>query len=64
MVENQVGKKDLAINDCDSKQSVYVYGCKDAVLQVNGNVYDYIYFAFLCKLLVNCQYIKNILQVK
>ncbi|XP_047092307.1 cyclase-associated protein 1-like [Lolium rigidum] len=38
VVENQVGKKDLAIDDCDSKQSVYVYGCKDAVLQVNGKV--------------------------
>ncbi|CAM0875079.1 unnamed protein product [Alopecurus aequalis] len=38
VVENQVGKKDLAIDDCDSRQSVYVYGCKDAVLQVNGKV--------------------------
>jgi adenylyl cyclase-associated protein len=38
VVENQVGKKTLAIDDCDSRQSVYVYGCKDSVLQVNGNV--------------------------
>jgi len=38
VVENQVGKKDLAIDDCDSRQSVYVYGCKDSVLQVNGKV--------------------------
>ncbi|XP_078171647.1 cyclase associated protein 1 [Carex rostrata] len=38
VVENQVGKKDLVIDDCDSKQSVYVYGCKDSVLQVKGKV--------------------------
>lgn len=38
VVENQVGKKDLAIDDCDSRQSIYVYGCKDSVLQVNGKV--------------------------
>ncbi|OEL29514.1 Cyclase-associated protein 1 [Dichanthelium oligosanthes] len=38
VVENQVGKKTLAIDDCDSRQSVYVYGCKDSVLQVNGKV--------------------------
>lgn len=38
MVENQVGRKDLAIDECDSKQSIYVFGCKDSVLQVNGKV--------------------------
>ncbi|KAJ3697672.1 hypothetical protein LUZ61_001377 [Rhynchospora tenuis] len=38
VVENQVGKKELVIDDCDSKQSVYVYGCKDSVLQVKGKV--------------------------
>ncbi|KAL6637009.1 hypothetical protein ACP70R_024581 [Stipagrostis hirtigluma subsp. patula] len=38
VVENQIGKKNLAIDDCDSRQSVYVYGCKDSVLQVNGKV--------------------------
>ncbi|KAL9245020.1 hypothetical protein vseg_018719 [Gypsophila vaccaria] len=37
-VENQVGKKDLVIADCDSKQSVYVFGCKDSVLQIQGKV--------------------------
>ncbi|KAH9603700.1 hypothetical protein KSS87_007451 [Heliosperma pusillum] len=37
-VENQIGKKDLVIEDCDSKQSVYVFGCKDSVLQVKGKV--------------------------
>lgn len=38
VVENQIGKKDLVIDDCDSKQSVYVYGCKDSVLQIQGKV--------------------------
>nr|CAD1834981.1 unnamed protein product [Ananas comosus var. bracteatus] len=37
-VENQVGEKNLVIDDCDAKQSVYVYGCKDSVLQVKGKV--------------------------
>ncbi|KAI4295531.1 hypothetical protein L6164_035570 [Bauhinia variegata] len=37
-VENQIGKKDLVIDDCDSKQSVYIYGCKDSVLQIQGKV--------------------------
>ncbi|XP_072992033.1 cyclase-associated protein 1-like [Typha latifolia] len=37
-VENQIGKKNLVIDDCNSKQSVYVYGCKDSVLQVKGKV--------------------------
>lgn len=36
-VENQIGKKNLAIDDCDTKQSVYVYGCKDSVLHVKGD---------------------------
>ena len=36
VVENQIGKKDLIIEDCDAKQSVYVYGCKDSVLQIQG----------------------------
>jgi adenylyl cyclase-associated protein len=42
VVENQVGKKNLAIDDCDARQSVYVYGCKDSVLQVNGNIHLYL----------------------
>ncbi|MED6194221.1 F-actin-capping protein subunit alpha [Stylosanthes scabra] len=37
VVENQIGKKDLIIDDCDAKQSVYVYGCKDSVLQIQGS---------------------------
>ncbi|GJN03660.1 hypothetical protein PR202_ga21130 [Eleusine coracana subsp. coracana] len=38
VVEHHVGNKCLVIEDCDTKQSVYVYGCKDSVLQVKGKV--------------------------
>ncbi|XP_028772621.1 cyclase-associated protein 1-like [Neltuma alba] len=38
VVENQIGQKGLVIDDCDSKQSVYVYGCKNSVLQIQGKV--------------------------
>ncbi|CAH9124381.1 unnamed protein product [Cuscuta epithymum] len=38
VVENQIGKKDLVIDDCDAKQSVYIFGCKDSVLQIQGKV--------------------------
>ncbi|CAM8928161.1 unnamed protein product [Rhodiola kirilowii] len=38
VVENQIGNKNLVIDDCDPKQSVYIYGCKDSVLQVQGKV--------------------------
>ncbi|GAA0146782.1 actin or actin-binding cytoskeletal protein [Lithospermum erythrorhizon] len=37
-VENQIGRKDLVVNDCDSKQTVYVFGCKDSVLQIQGKI--------------------------
>ncbi|XP_020264735.1 cyclase-associated protein 1-like isoform X2 [Asparagus officinalis] len=38
VVENQIGNKSLVIADCDSKQSIYVFGCKDSVLQVKEKV--------------------------
>ncbi|CAN0909886.1 Glucan endo-1,3-beta-glucosidase 7, partial [Linum grandiflorum] len=38
VVENQIGNKNLVISDCDAKQSVYMFGCKDSVLQVQGKV--------------------------
>ncbi|KAJ7967330.1 Adenylyl cyclase-associated protein [Quillaja saponaria] len=38
VVENQIGSKNLVIDDCDAKQSVYIYGCKDSVLQIQGKV--------------------------
>jgi adenylyl cyclase-associated protein len=37
-VENQIGKKNLIIDECNSKQSVYIFGCKDSVVQVQGKV--------------------------
>ncbi|CAA6667439.1 unnamed protein product [Spirodela intermedia] len=37
-VENQIGKRNLVVDDCDTKQSVYVYGCRDSVLHVKGKV--------------------------
>lgn len=37
-VENQIGKKNLTIDECNSKQSVYIFGCKDSVVQVQGKV--------------------------
>lgn len=33
----------MVIGDCDSKQSVYVYGCKNSVLQIPGS-YSFISF--------------------
>ncbi|MED6134364.1 F-actin-capping protein subunit alpha [Stylosanthes scabra] len=38
VVENQIENKSLVIEDCDAKQSVYVYGCKNSVLQIQGKV--------------------------
>lgn len=38
VVENQIGKKDLLIDQCDSKQTVYIFGCKDSVIQIKGTV--------------------------
>lgn len=37
-VENQIGKNNLIIDECNSKQSVYIFGCKDSVVQVQGKV--------------------------
>lgn len=39
VVENQIGRKNLVIDDCDAKQSVYVFGCKDSVLQIQGKFF-------------------------
>jgi len=36
VVENQIGNKDLVINECDAKQSVYIFGCKNSVVQIQG----------------------------
>ncbi|KAL3651824.1 F-actin-capping protein subunit alpha [Castilleja foliolosa] len=37
-VENQIGQNNLVIAECDAKQSVYVFGCKNSVLQIQGKV--------------------------
>ena len=36
VVENQIGVKDLCIDECDARQTVYIFGCKDSVLQIKG----------------------------
>lgn len=38
VVENQVGNKSLVISKCNAWQSVYIFGCKDSVIQVQGKV--------------------------
>ncbi|KAL8540243.1 hypothetical protein ACS0TY_001721 [Phlomoides rotata] len=38
VVENQIGQNNLVIDDCDAKQTVYIYGCKNSVLQIQGKV--------------------------
>lgn len=38
MVENQQDNRTLEINDCNFKQTVYVYNCKNVVLQINSKV--------------------------
>ncbi|EPS61598.1 adenylyl cyclase-associated protein [Genlisea aurea] len=38
MVENQVGRSNLVIEECDAKQSVYVYKCNESVLHIRGKV--------------------------
>nr|XP_043622057.1 cyclase-associated protein 1-like isoform X2 [Erigeron canadensis] len=38
VVEYQIGVKDLTIDECDPRQTVYIFGCKDSVLQIKGKV--------------------------
>ncbi|KAK1423877.1 hypothetical protein QVD17_19186 [Tagetes erecta] len=38
VVEYQIGVKDLCIDECDARQTIYIFGCKDSVLQVKGKV--------------------------
>ncbi|KAK9053364.1 hypothetical protein SSX86_029997 [Deinandra increscens subsp. villosa] len=38
VVEYQIGVKNLSIDGCDPKQTVYIFGCKDSVLQIKGKV--------------------------
>ncbi|MEW5318136.1 MAG: hypothetical protein WDW38_009382 [Sanguina aurantia] len=38
VVEHQVGAKGLELSDTSPKQVVYIYGCRDSVIQVKGKV--------------------------
>ncbi|KAI5062933.1 hypothetical protein GOP47_0021480 [Adiantum capillus-veneris] len=38
VIENQIANKDLVINKCNAWQSVYIFGCRDCVIQINGKV--------------------------
>ncbi|MCO5613477.1 hypothetical protein L7F22_067754 [Adiantum nelumboides] len=38
VIENQMGNKDLVINKCNAWQSVYIFGCRDCVIQIHGKV--------------------------
>ncbi|KAI7733459.1 hypothetical protein M8C21_015085, partial [Ambrosia artemisiifolia] len=38
VVEYQIGVKDMSIDECDPRQTVYIFGCKDSVLQIKGKV--------------------------
>lgn len=58
VVENQIGRKNLVIDDCDAKQSVYVYGCKDSVLKIQGTSLlshkQYVIFVLQLIFILNC----------
>jgi hypothetical protein len=36
VVEHQVSNRSIVIEDCNSRQSVYIFGCKDSLIQVKG----------------------------
>eukprot|EP00250_Pteridium_aquilinum_P002137 c12340_g1_i1 orf=342-1844(-) len=38
VIENQTGNKDLVISKCNAWQSVYIFGCRDSVIQIQGKV--------------------------
>lgn len=38
VIENQIGNKSLVISKCNAWQSVYIFGCKDSVVQIQGKV--------------------------
>ena len=39
MVEYQIGNKNIVLDQCEPKQSVYIFGCRDSVIQVKGRSY-------------------------
>jgi len=38
VIEHQIGNKELVIQDTESKQTVYIFKCKDSVIQIKGKV--------------------------
>nr|GEY48398.1 cyclase-associated protein 1-like [Tanacetum cinerariifolium] len=38
VVTNQVGVKDLCIDECYASQTIYIFGCKDSVIHIKGKV--------------------------
>eukprot|EP00475_Leptophrys_vorax_P032407 TRINITY_DN4994_c0_g1_i1.p1 TRINITY_DN4994_c0_g1~~TRINITY_DN4994_c0_g1_i1.p1 ORF type:complete len:226 (-),score=27.11 TRINITY_DN4994_c0_g1_i1:170-763(-) len=38
VVENQIDNKEIVITNCEPKQTVYVFGCKNSLIQVKGKV--------------------------
>lgn len=38
IIENQIGNKSLVISKCNAWQSVYIFGCSDCVIQIQGKV--------------------------
>eukprot|EP01116_Phalansterium_solitarium_P013917 TRINITY_DN3137_c0_g1_i1.p1 TRINITY_DN3137_c0_g1~~TRINITY_DN3137_c0_g1_i1.p1 ORF type:complete len:481 (-),score=149.54 TRINITY_DN3137_c0_g1_i1:2091-3533(-) len=38
VVENQVGQKSLVVEASEAKQTVYIYRCRDSVVQIKGKV--------------------------
>ncbi|KAL2611546.1 hypothetical protein R1flu_023238 [Riccia fluitans] len=38
VVENHIGNREIIIDDTNSKQSVYIFGCKNSLIQVKGKV--------------------------
>jgi len=38
VVEHQIGNKNIVISETESKQTVYIYKCRDSVVQIKGKV--------------------------
>lgn len=38
VVEHQDGNRSIVIGNCNARQSVYIFGCKNSVIQVQGEL--------------------------
>nr|GEX35752.1 cyclase-associated protein 1-like [Tanacetum cinerariifolium] len=38
VITNQIGVKELCIDECDVSQAIYIFGCKDSVIHIIGKV--------------------------